>query len=76
MDLYYAAQIQTAAERIRPLLTKGRINKDDIDGLIELMSDLLAIKTQLKGEGMEGDLDWQDRQDLTPRSFCETAQKS
>ena len=60
LDLYYAAQIQTAAERIKPLLTKGSINKDDIDGLIELMSELLAIKTQLKGEGMEGDLDRQD----------------
>merc|ERR1712002_1399177 len=60
LDLYYAAQIQTAAERIKPLLAKGRINKDDIDGLIELMSELLAINTQLKGEGMEGDLDRQD----------------
>ena len=58
--MYYAAQIQTAAERIKPLLGKGKINKEDIDGLIELMSELLAIKTQLKGEGMEGDLDRQD----------------
>ena len=60
LDLYYAAQIQTAAERVRPILSKGRIQKEDIDGLIELMSELLAIKTHLKSEGMEADLDRQD----------------
>ena len=36
LDLYYAAQIQTALERMRPLLSKGRLDKNDINGLIKI----------------------------------------
>ena len=60
LDLYYSAQIQTASERLKPIMAKGRVNKDDIDGLIEFMSEMLTIQTQLATEGMEEDLDRQD----------------
>ena len=60
LDMYYAAQIQTASERIRPILTKGKIQKDNVDGLLEFMSKMLAIQTQLRGAGIEEDLHRQD----------------
>ena len=60
LDFYYIAQIQTASERIKPILAKGKINKDDVDGLIDLVSDLLAVQTQMKNAGMEQELDRQD----------------
>ena len=60
LDLYYAAQVQTASERLKPVIAKGRLNKEDIDGLIDFMSEMLAIQTQLRSTGMEKDLHRQD----------------
>ena len=60
LDFYYVAQIQTASERIKPILNKGKINKEDVDGLIDLVSDLLAIQTQMTNAGMQQELDRQD----------------
>ena len=60
LDLYYASQVQTASERLKPIISKGRLNKDDIDGMIDFMSEMLAIQTQLRNSGMEKDLHRQD----------------
>ena len=60
LDLYYASHIQTASERLKPVIAKGRLNKDDMDGLIDFMSEMLAIQTQLRTTGMEKELHRQD----------------
>ena len=60
LDRYYDTQVETAAERIKPILAKGKLDKDDVDGLIDLQSDLLAIHTQTRNAGMEKELDRQD----------------
>ena len=60
LDRYYDSQIQTAAERIKPLISKGKIEKDDVDAMIDLQSELLAIQTQCRNSKMEDELDRQD----------------
>ena len=42
------------------LISKGKIEKDDVDAMIDLQSDLLAIQTQCKNSKMEEELDRQD----------------
>ena len=41
LEEFYALHVLAAAERIQPLLKKGKIEKDDVDALINLMSDYL-----------------------------------
>ena len=60
LDRYYDSQVETAAERIKPILSKRKLDKDDVDGLIDLQSDLLAIQTQSRNAGIEKELDRQD----------------
>ena len=54
---FYALNILTAAERIQPLIKKGKIEKDDVDGLINLMSDLKKIANEARIAGMAKELD-------------------
>ena len=60
LDQYFDSQVETAAERIKPILAKGKIDKDDVDSLIDLQSDLLAVQTQARNAGMAKELDRQD----------------
>ena len=57
---FYALHILTAAERIQPLIKKGEIEKDDVDGLINLMSDLKKIANEARIAGMARELDRAD----------------
>ena len=45
---------------IRSLQIRSITRQEDIDGLIDFMSEMLAIQTQLKSTGMERDLHRQD----------------
>ena len=60
LDGYYAVHIQTAAERIRPIVAKGKVGKNDVSGLMELMAELKATFNESKYSGVEGQLDQQD----------------
>ena len=60
LDKYFDSQVETVAERIKPILAKGKIDRDDVDALIDLQSDLLAVQTQSQNAGMAQELDRQD----------------
>ena len=57
LDSYYAIHIQTAAERIKPIVEKGKIGKDDVTGLMGLMADLRATLNESKYAGVGEQLD-------------------
>ena len=46
LDRYYTIRSLTAHERIQPVLSKGKIAKEDIDAHIDLVADLANIKTE------------------------------
>merc|ERR1712228_844935 len=52
--------IQTAAERIRPIVAKGKVGRDDASGLMELMADLKAVLNESTYARVEDQLDQQD----------------
>ena len=60
LEEFYALNVLTAAERIQPLIKKGKIEKDDVDALINLMSDLKKIANEARIAGMEKELDRAD----------------
>merc|ERR1712228_647921 len=59
LDGYYAVHVKTAAERIKPIVAKGKVAKDDVAALMELMADLKATLNQSKYAGVDGELDQQ-----------------
>ena len=59
LDGYYAIHIKTAEERIRPIIAKGKIGRDDVAALMELMADMRAILNEAKFAGVGTQLDKQ-----------------
>ena len=43
-------------ERIKPMLTKGKIGKDDVSGIIDMLADMKAIFHEARMDGMESHL--------------------
>ena len=57
MDAYYTIHIKTAAERIRPIVAKGKVNKEDLSGMMALMAETKAILNEATYAGNEEQLD-------------------
>ena len=57
LDRYYMIRSLTAHERIQPILSKGKILKEDIDAHIDLVADLANVKTEARIAKMAKQLD-------------------
>ena len=60
LDGFFELRIQTAAERIRPIVSTGKIDKNDLEAHLNLLADLGGIRSHAKIAGVEAHLDRDD----------------
>ena len=56
-DMFYDLNSQTPLERVAPILEKQPIRKEDLDGHMELLADLKAIKREAEQTNSQAELD-------------------
>ena len=54
---YYNYRAKTAEERIKPMMLKGKMEKDDVAGIIDMLADMRAIFHEARMDGMDTHLD-------------------
>ena len=57
LDRFYDLNSLTAEERVKPLVVKGKIGKDDVDAHLTLMAELKAIQRAAKTDKVTEQLD-------------------
>ena len=55
--MFYDLNSQTPLERVTPILEKQPIRKDDLDGHMELLADLKAVKREAEQTNSQAELD-------------------
>ena len=57
LDGFYNYRAKTAEVRIKPMMSKGKIEKDDVSGIINMLADMKAIFHEARMDGMDTHLD-------------------
>ena len=60
MDGFYNYRAKTEEERIKPMMSKGKIKKDDVSGIIDMLADMKTIFHEARMDGMESHLNTGD----------------
>ena len=56
LDGFFELRIQTAAERIQPIIASGKVDKNDLEGHLNLLADLGGVRSYAKIAGVEEQL--------------------
>ena len=57
LDGFYNYRAKTAEERVKPMMSKGKVEKDDVSGIIDMLADMKAIFHEARMDGMDTHLD-------------------
>ena len=53
LDGFYNYRAKTAEERVKPMMLKGKVEKDDVSGIIDMLADMKAIFHEARMDGMD-----------------------
>ena len=56
LDGFYNYRAKTAEERIKPMMAKGKIEKDDVSAIIDMLADMKAIFHEARMDSMDSHL--------------------
>ena len=53
LDGFYNYRAKTAEERVKPMMLKGKVEKDDVSGIIDMLADMKAIFHEARMDSMD-----------------------